>query len=99
MTWPQIVLGWPAIIAALLLFAVAFSRERSMFGFLALLFAAPFLFYASRAPGGIWYAGIALVTLAAAAWLLYRGRRGWAAACVAPFAAWVIVLAVHVAMQ
>jgi hypothetical protein len=99
MTWPQVVFGWPAIIAGLLLFTLAFGRERSTLGFLALLFVVPFLWYASRAPGGIWFSGIALVTLAAAAWLLYRGRRGWAAACVAPFAAWVIVLAVHVATQ
>jgi hypothetical protein len=87
------------IILALATFGVALGKGRSVLGFIGLAFAAPFLWYASHAPAGLWFSGGAFLMLGAAAELIRRGRRGLAAALVAPFAAWIVVLGVAVATQ
>ena len=99
MSWSQLVLGWPAILLALAAFGVAFARGRSPLGFAGLIFATPFLWYASGAPGGMWMSPVLFAGLTAAAVLLRRGRRALAAACFAPFAAIVLILAIAVATQ
>jgi hypothetical protein len=37
MGWPQIIFGWPAILLTLVLFGVAFTRERTSLGFVGLV--------------------------------------------------------------
>jgi hypothetical protein len=96
MRWPQIVLGWPAIGLALACFAFAFARERSRLGFAGLAVAVPFLWYLSRAPSGLIYAPVLIVTLGSAAVLLSKGRRRLAAACLSPFVLVVVALAAAV---
>jgi hypothetical protein len=99
MTWPQLIFGWPAIIFALAAFGWALLKGPSLLGFVGLMFAAPFLWYASHAPSGLWFSGGAFLMLAAAAESIRRGRRGLAAGLVAPFAVWVLILGVAVATQ
>ena len=99
MSWPQVILGWPTIILALVAFGVAFIRQRSLIGFVGLAAAVPFLWYASHAPGGEWFSPLLFLSLGAAAEWLRRGRRKWAAACVAPFVGVVVMLAILVATQ
>jgi hypothetical protein len=99
MTWPQLILGWPTIILALAMFGLALSRRRSVLGFVGLALAAPFLWYASHAPSGLWFSSGMFLALGAAAELIRRGRRGWAVVFVVPFAAWVAILAAAVAAQ
>jgi len=99
MAWPAIVFGWPAIGLSLALFAAAFLRPRSALGFAGLALAAPFLWYASHAPGGLLLSPALLVGLGAAAELLRRGRHAWAMACLSPFVFIVAVLAVGVLTQ
>ena len=78
-------------------FGVAFIRQRSLIGFVGLAAAVPFLWYASHAPGGEWFSPLLFLSLGAAAEWLRRGRRKWAAACVAPFVGVVVMLALLVA--
>ena len=99
MTWPQFILGWPTIVLALAAFGLALLKGRSRLGFLGVGLAAPFLWYASQAPSGLWFSSGAFLALGAAAELIRRGRRGWAAALVTPFAAWMVILGVAVATQ
>jgi hypothetical protein len=99
MTWPQIIFGWPTILVALGSFGVAFGRQRSALGFVGVIAATPFLWYASHAPRGEWFSPALFMTLGAAAVLIRRGRRGWAAVCLAPFVAFVLMLAATVAAQ
>jgi hypothetical protein len=99
MSWPQVVFGWPTIILALGAFALAFARERSKWGFAGVVLACPFLSYASLTPGGIWLSPGLLVALGTAAVLLRRGRPTWAAVCLVPYAAMVMMLAAAVTHQ
>ena len=99
MTWPQIVFGWPTILLAIGLFTAGFMRERTKLGFLGVVAAMPFLWYASHSPGGLWLSPLLLLALGAAAELLRRGLRWPAAVCVAPFAFIVLTVAAAVASQ
>jgi hypothetical protein len=99
MSWPQLVFGWPTIILALAAFVLAFRRQRSRLGFAGLALAAPFLWYASRAPRGEFYSPAIFVLLVGAAWFLRRGRPRLAAACLAPFAVVAASLALYVLAQ
>jgi hypothetical protein len=82
----------------LVVFGVAFTRERSSLGFVGVVSAVPFLLYAAGAPGGLWFSPALLLALGGAA-LLRRGRRLWAAACVAPFVVFLANPAVYIATQ
>jgi hypothetical protein len=99
MSWHQIVYGWPTIILAAAVFAIAFARARSWLGFAGLVCAAPFLWYATGAPRGWVYSPILFATLAIAAACLRTGRRRAAAVCVAPFGLVVVILAAAVMFQ
>jgi hypothetical protein len=99
MGWAQIIFGWPTIVLTLGLFGVAFTRERTSLGFVGLVSAIPFLVYAAGAPGRLWFSPALLLALGLAAVLLRRGRRFWAAACLAPFVVVVALLAAAVATQ
>ena len=90
--WPAIVFGWPAVIAASAAFVLAFVAWPRV-GFVAAALAAPFCFWISLYPTPIGRFGgpIALVGNVLAAYLLHRGRRDVAFACLAPF---VIVSAI-----
>jgi hypothetical protein len=96
MSWPQLIFGWPAIISALGAFGLAFVGPRSFLGFGGVALAAPFLLFASLAPGGLWFSPALFLALAAAAELLRRGRHVGAAACLAPFVFIVTILALTV---
>jgi hypothetical protein len=95
----QIIVGWPTIMLTLVLFGVAFTRERTSLGFVGLVSAIPFLVYTAGAPGGLWFSPVLFLALGVAAVLLRRGRRVWAAACVAPFVVLVALLATAIATQ
>jgi hypothetical protein len=74
-------------------------RDRTSLGFVGLVSAIPFLVYTAGAPGGRWFSPALVLALGMAAVQLRRGRRVWAAACVAPFVVVVAVMAAAVAAQ
>jgi hypothetical protein len=99
MTWPQIVFGWPAIIASLAAFAAAFTTGRSWLGFLGLALAVPFLWYASHSPTGEWFSPALFLALLGAAVLLRQGRRRAAMVCLSPFVLVIAIMATVVLSQ
>ena len=90
--WPAIIIGWPAILAALALCVIGLVRRKPGWLFVAAAVAAPFSLYLAATPRFGWL-GFLLPLLLMGAGIAIRNRRvdlGWM--LVVPFvclAAWL----------
>ena len=86
MPWSVVVLGWPFVALAGVVFLIAFLSSRRWLGFAGSALAAPLCFLVGlySIPMGHYGGPIALATNFISAWLLYRGRREIAFAFLVP---------------
>ncbi len=81
-----LVLGWPAILGALLAFAFAIANKLRPAAFVGCFLAAPMFLYLAATPRGLWLAPPAFLMLCALAWRVERSNR-WASTALALLAA------------
>ena len=92
-----VVLGWPFVGVAVVLFGLGLLRRQFSFVLLGSFFAAPFCLYLSASPRFRFVALIAWLSSIAAVWALARGWTTTAALLVIPFwtlasfVAWAVV--------
>ena len=95
--WWPVVLGWPFVGVALVLFGIGLLRRQFSFLLLGSFFAAPFCLYLTGTPRFWFVAPIVFLSSIAAAWAVARNRPPIAALLLIPFVslaafvAWVVV--------
>lgn len=98
-SWPAIVMGWPAIVASLVLLGLGIATRRRLITLVGALVALPFLLYLFGTPRfQYWAPVLALLNFAAAA-SVGRGYRWLPAGLVVPFLGTVVWLAHAVLSQ
>jgi hypothetical protein len=99
MSWPQIIIGWPAVVVALVLVGLGLARRQWLFTLVGCLIALPFLWYLFHFPRfDYWAPVLAFLNFVSVA-AVGRGRRLLAVAALAPFLATVMWLAYVVLTQ
>ena len=97
--WWVLLLGWPAIIAALIAFSLAVARKSRKLGALACLLAAPMFLYLAATPRFSWLALGSFAFLCILTWRVKKS--GWLANAILalPAVSILVWLAYAVATQ
>lgn len=99
MSWPQIIIGWPAVVVALVLVALGLVRRQWLFALVGCLIALPFLWHLFHFPRlHYWVPVLVLLNFVSVA-AVGRGHRLLAAVVLAPFLVTVMWLAYVVLTQ
>ena len=98
-SWPEIIIGWPAVVVALVLIGLGLATRQWLFALAGSLVALPFLWYLFQFPRlHYWAPVLAFLNFVSVA-AVGRGHRLLAASVLAPFLVTVMWLAYVVLTQ
>jgi hypothetical protein len=80
-----IVLGWPAVVASIILALAGIVRGRARAVLIGAMLGCPFLLYLAASPRIGWLAIVVGVLYLGSSWAVARSRRGLALAMAMPF--------------
>jgi hypothetical protein len=92
LSWPEVVFGWPAAIAALMMLIAGTAIRRWALAAAGALVALPFLFYLFGTPLFRYWAPVIVMVNLASVLAVAKDRRWLAAAALVPFAGTLLVL-------
>jgi hypothetical protein len=98
-SWPVIIMGWPAVVVALVLVGLGLATRRWLLALVGCLVALPFLWYLLQSPRFHYWAPMLVLLNFVSVAAIARGRRLLAAAVLAPFLVTVMWLAYAVLTQ